>query len=296
MKTAVANFIAKRKNGTLSLTFGAWATHTNTTKEKVADLFRVVRKGWTKVGMKRWKDGPNVVAGLALLNASKSFERNLALCRGFHAFKRHARFDKGAKALLLMLYGWVTNRAFKRWEEETDSSLVEVEKAKIGLRRWSRFVLRRDSAHAAYAEQRRKKSALIRWNRSVSTLRREKARRIDVERRVDDHLEGKRLETLGRGLDCFVKFVSRELKAMDNLALGDDHFEVVRMSSAVLIWKRNAAKAKSRRDKTITAREFRRLRLLRTAFVSIKLSFAGQHQVDTDAVVVEGTLRAEDLI
>ena len=270
--------------------FSAWAVFVSFRKAKLSSMFKVIKKGWTEVGMKRFKNGPNIVGGITMMKVGKKMEARIALKLGFASFVVNKRDSKTYDLLSGVLQGQLVRLAFETWEDATDVNLLNFEKRRISLNLWKQFMRLKDKEHERYTLKRLQRSSLYKWNRNVDRLRIEKERRLDLAATVDNYLAVKEEERVKGGFNTLLVFVSRRVRNRHLIKSADDHYEMWKRGVGFDRLRASAASRRRRREGKRMAIAHHKNGQVRRCFSAFKTEWS------TSSVKKEGGIVRENFI
>jgi hypothetical protein len=268
----VSSMIVRHGSTLLKAHFISWALLVAGRKAKLRAMFKLIKKGWKEVGMKRLKGGPNIVGGVAMLKIGTKCDAKWSLRMGFLAMKVSFRNGKVFDLLTSSVERRILKLAFSSWEDVTDVALVNYEKCRIGINLWRGFVEAKERDHHKYALKRLQRSALYKWNRNIGELRADKMRRLEIADKVDCHLQRKEQERMKGAFFKFLSFVSGRVKSEHLIEVADEHHAVKNMSVGFRALRASAASSRRRREGKDKAFAHHREGLLRRCFAAIRVA------------------------
>eukprot|EP00520_Triparma_pacifica_P017641 CAMPEP_0118638256 /NCGR_PEP_ID=MMETSP0785-20121206/3580_1 /TAXON_ID=91992 /ORGANISM="Bolidomonas pacifica, Strain CCMP 1866" /LENGTH=1389 /DNA_ID=CAMNT_0006529479 /DNA_START=320 /DNA_END=4485 /DNA_ORIENTATION=- len=271
LNQGVSKMLLRHNSALLKSHFLAWALLVASKKAKLGAMFKLIKKGWAEVGMKRFKSGPNIVGGVAILKVGKKCEVKLSLRLGFAAMKVNSRNVKCFDLLAGSTERQYLRIALSSWEDLTDLQLVSFEKCRIGLNQWRRFVEMKEKEHARYALKRLQRSALYKWNKNVDMLLADKVWVLDVAEKVDNYLQVKENERVRGAFHRLLYFVSRRVKSRHLVEVANEHHAMRKMEVGFGVLRDSAASRRRQREGKLLAVAHYRDGLVRRCFASIKL-------------------------
>jgi hypothetical protein len=268
----LSSMLVRHSSALLRAHFVSWALLVAGRKAKLGAMFKWIKKGWTEVGMKRFKSGPNIVGGVAMLKVGKKCDVKLSLRLGFAAMKACCRNRKVFDLLLSAMERQLLRLALSSWGDSTDLALVNFEKSRIGINLWRQFVEAKEREHHQYALKRMQRSALYKWNRNVDVLRADKLRRLEVADIVDCHLQRKEQERVRGAFFGFLAFVSGRARGRHLIEVADEHHAAGKLDVGFRVLRASAASRRRRREGRDRAVAHHRDCLVRRCFAAIKVA------------------------